>query len=55
MNEFSKWATLEETMWRQKSRELWLRDRDKNTTFFHEMANACRQRNFLVKSRVKGV
>lgn len=33
VDEFSKWATLEETMWRQKRREVWLMDGDKTQTF----------------------
>lgn len=45
--EFNKWASLEETMWRQKPREI-------NTKFFHNMTKVQRRINFLSKVRVNG-
>ena len=52
--EFKKWALMEETSWRQKSREIWLKEGDKNTGFFHKMANSNRRRNCLKKIKVNG-
>ena len=54
VDEFKKWAMLEEIFWRQKSRELWVKEEDKNTRFFHKMANAHRRMRFLEKLRVNG-
>ncbi|RVW65755.1 LINE-1 retrotransposable element ORF2 protein [Vitis vinifera] len=52
--EFKKWALMEETSWRQKSREIWLKEGDKNTGFFHKMANSNRRRNCLKKIKING-
>ena len=52
---YAKWVSLEETHWRQLSRELWLREGDRNTGYFHRMANAHRRVNFLNKIKINGV
>lgn len=49
MLEFSKW---DEAMWKQKLREIWLKEGDKSTNFFHKMVHAPRRRNFLSKFRM---
>ena len=52
---FKKWVLLEETHWRQLSRELWLKEGDENTRFFHWMANAHWRNNSLDRIKINGV
>ncbi|KAL6336249.1 hypothetical protein AAG906_014418 [Vitis piasezkii] len=55
LEEYKNYVLMEETSWRQKSRETWLKKGDKNTRFFHKMANARARRNFLSKVKINGV
>ncbi|KAK3231055.1 hypothetical protein Dsin_002936 [Dipteronia sinensis] len=47
MAEVWKCLRREEQMWRQKSRVKWLKDGDKNSKFFHSIANGRRRGNHI--------
>ena len=51
---YKEWVDLEEVLWRQKSREIWLKEGDRNTGFFHRMANSHRRRNSISSIRING-
>lgn len=46
-NELERTTLLEEASWRQKSRALGLREVDKCTKFFHQVANSNRRNNSI--------
>ncbi|RVW33328.1 putative ribonuclease H protein [Vitis vinifera] len=51
---YRKWVIMEETHWRQLSREIWLKEGDRNTGFFHRMASAHRRNNHLERIKING-
>ena len=51
---YKTWVLREQISWRQKSREVWLKNGDNNTRFFHMMANTHNRRNWLSKVKVNG-
>lgn len=55
IRELEEFAFAQEISWRQKSRVLWLEERDSNTKFFHRVAVATRRRNFVESVEVNGV
>ena len=48
-------ASLEEISWRQKSQFLFVKEGDKNTRFFHRIANSRRRSNHIRGIEVDGV
>ena len=52
--DYKEWVDLEEISWRQKSIEIWLKEGDRNTGFFHRMANSHRRRNSISSIRING-
>ena len=52
--ELEKTSLLEEICWRQKSRVLCIREEDKNTKFFHRIANSHRRFNSIDRLMVDG-
>ena len=47
--EANEWMEREEIKWKQKSRELWLKEGDRNSKFFHLSTLIRRHRNFIAE------
>ncbi|KAG5590941.1 hypothetical protein H5410_041455 [Solanum commersonii] len=52
--EYEDLIKKEEIAWRQRSRILWLKEGDKNTKFFHKMANSHRRYNNIDQLMIQG-
>ena len=55
VEELERTLLLEEISWRQKSREIWLREGGKNTKYFHRLANSHRRSNSISSLLINGV
>lgn len=52
--EYEEHLKNKETPWRQRSRAFWLKERDRNTSYFHKVANAHKRNNNIDQFVIKG-
>ena len=43
----NSWLDVENTMWHQRAKHMWIIDGDRNTSFFHQKASNHKQRNTI--------
>ena len=53
--ELNDWLEREEIKWKQKSKELWLKEGDKNSMFFHLSTMIRRRRNFITEIKLPDI
>lgn len=53
-NELAEKLQLEAISWKQKLREKWFKEGDKNTRFFHCLANHRRRNNYVEEIKYEG-
>lgn len=49
--ELSRLLAQEEIYWKQLSKQLWLKEGDQNTKYFHKFASCKRRNNYLPRLR----
>jgi hypothetical protein len=54
ISDLEKNTYLDEICWRQKSRAIWLKEGDKNTKYFHKVANSHRRHNSIRHLSING-
>ena len=51
--ELDEWLVREDLKWKQKSREIWIREGDQNTRFFHLSTLIRRMRNYIQEIKLE--
>ena len=51
--ELDEWLAREDLKWKQKSREIWIREGDRNTRFFHLSTLIRRMRNYIQEIKLE--
>lgn len=54
VSDLEKNTYMDEICWRQKSRAIWLKEGDKNTKYFHKVANSHRRHNSIRHLSING-